>query len=498
MCDICCIPKVAKKQIDNAIYWTAQKEAPFDEKEMIFDFKLQGEVIEQGIPKLAAIAYTAPRQEFEELKNLFSRIGWPLTGISIAPFAIQNLFRTEWIHATEGIIACLFIGTDFSRIDIIAEGNLVMTRDIKAGLKSISDALADGFNEIKMDPGAPALTPEQGLKIFQSLDPDSPPLQESDAGFGLGKEMIVEKIEPALDRLVRQVERTFEHYKTTTGGGIGSIYVSGALHISHPIVDYIGAQLGIASFALDPLGNPESTDILDRDDFGSLAERIAFGPALGMALSDNDYTPNLLFTCRDKERVTNIKRINQAIFAAFIAIVLACSAVYSYQNHLINQKKAAIVAFEKQLEDLGPAVKREQLTKIAVDIGKRRKLSKGYAERYLGMVLISELATLTPANIRFLDLKINLGEPGKKGEPSPSKDKPPEAPKAQIGEVTVDGLILGDRQMFETSVAGYLMALEASPLFKQVTVQKNTIEPYLKGEALHFILNLKVEEQVYG
>lgn len=493
------IPKVTKKQLDNVVYWTAKKEAPFDEKEMIFDFKLQGEVIEQGIPKLAAMVYTAPRQEVEELKTLFLRIGWPLTGITIAPFSIQNLFRTEWIPSLEGTIASLFIGTDFSRIDIYAEGNLVMTRDIRAGLNSLVDALADWFNEIKTSPDAPALTPEQGRKILQSLSPDSPPLQETDAGFGLGKEAIFEKIEPALDRLARQAERTFEHYKTTMPGeGIGRIFVSGAMNISQSIVDYMGAQLGIASSVLDPLGNEESTACPDGDDLNCISERIAFGPALGLALSDNDHTPNLMFTCKDKERETSIKRINQAIFATFIAIVLIGSAAFSYENHLIRQKKAAIAALETQVESLGPAVKRDQLTKMAVNVSKRRQLSKVYAERYLGMVLISELATLTPANIRFLDLKINLGEPGKKGESNPSKDKPTEAQKARIEEVTVDGLILGDRQMFETSVASYLMALEASPLFRQVTVQKNNIEPYLKGEALHFILNLKVEEQVHG
>ena len=65
-------------------------------------------------------------------------------------------------------------------------------------------------------------------------------------------------------------------------------------------------------------------------------------------------------------------------------------------------------------------------------------------------------------------------------------------------EITLEGLILGERQMFETSLAAFTMALEASPLFKQVTIQKNSVEPYLKGEALHFILNMKVEEQVHG
>jgi hypothetical protein len=110
------------------------------------------------------------------------------------------------------------------------------------------------------------------------------------------------------------------------------------------------------------------------------------------------------------------------------------------------------------------------------------------------MVLISELAALTPENIRFTDLKINFGPP-QTGEAS---KRTQDAPKARIEEVTVEGLILGERTLFETSLASYTMALDASPLFRQVSIQKNTVEPYIKDEALHFILNLKVEEQVHG
>ena len=204
------VPKVSKKQLSNVVYWTAKKEAPFDERELIFDFELQGEVIEQGIPKLAVMVYTAPRQEIDDVKLRFSRIGWSLTGISIIPFSIQNLFRTDWIPTQEGTIASLFIGNDFSRIDIYADGNLVMTRGIKAGLSSMLEALVDRFNEVNTDPAAPpSLTLEQGRKIVRSLSPDTPPLMKTDAGFGLPKETIFEMIEPALERLVRQVERTF-------------------------------------------------------------------------------------------------------------------------------------------------------------------------------------------------------------------------------------------------------------------------------------------------
>jgi Tfp pilus assembly PilM family ATPase len=484
------IPRVSKKQLSNVVYWTTRKETPFDEKEMIFDFETQGEVIEQGIPKTAVMVYTAPRREIEDVKALFSRIGRPLTGISIVPFAVQNLFRTAWIPAIEGTVASLFIGNDFSRIDVYSRDNLVMTRGIKAGLSSMAEALMDRLNERKQDPEAPALTIEQCRKIIRSLSPDSPPLQETDAGVDLKEEDIFGMIQPALERLSLQVERTIEHYAVMMPGeGIARIFVSGAMNIYQPIVEYVGVQLGIPSAVLDPLSEQESAVCPDVDDTGCVSERIAFGPALGLALSDSNYTPNLMFTYRDKERQASIKRINQAVFAGFIAVVLICSVAFIYQNQAIKQQKAEIAGLETEFARLGAPVDRNQILQLVAKVKQRNELSKVYAERYLGMVLISELAALTPKDIRFTDLKITLG-------PSPVGAK--DAAKARVDEIIVEGLILGERQMFETSLAGYTMSLEASPLFKQVVVQKNSVEPYLKGEALHFTLSIKVEEQVHG
>jgi hypothetical protein len=362
-------------------------------------------------------------------------------------------------------------------------------------VSSMVEALVDRFNEIKIDPMAPALTPEQGRKIVRSLSPDSPPLEETDAGFDIKKEELFEMIRPALERLTRQVERTFEHHASTMPSDrIARIFVSGAMNIYQPIIDYVGAQLGITSAVLDPMRNDESGFCADEGDINCVSERVALGPALGLALSSNERTPNLMFTYKDKERETSIKRINQAVFAGFIAVVLICSGVFTYQNHVINQKKSVLVGLETQLARLGPPVDRNQLLKLVATINQRRELSKIYADRYLSMVLISELATLTPANIRFIDLKINLAP----AAGDAAKSSPKEAPKARVEEVIAEGLILGERRMFETSLAGYTMAMEASPIFRQVTIQKSNVEPYLKGEALHFILNMKVEEQVHG
>ena len=497
------IPKVPKKQISNAVYWTAKKEAPFDEKDTLFDYELKGEVIEQGIPKFAVMVYTAHRQDVEDLKELFSRIGRPLTGISIVPFSLQNLFRTGWIPVREGAAASLFIGNEFSRIDIYAGNNLVMTRGIKAGLSSMVESLVDSFNERKQDPGTPLLTNAQGRKIIWSLSPDSSPLQANDAGFSLPQEDVFEMIRPALERLVRQVERTFEHYAVTMPGDrISRIFVSGAMNVYQPIVDYVGSQLGITSEVLDPLNELDPAPCMDTEDANCISERIAFGPALGLAFSGNDHTPNLMYTYKDKEREASITRINMAVFAVFIIAVLLCSGVFIFQSSAIAQKKKIIKGIETRMADLGPTVDRTELTKMAAKVNQRRQLSKMYAKRYLGMVLISELVELTPVDIRFIDLKINLGpvSAGAVSPPPPGDTAKPagEAPKTTPEEVILEGLILGDRQLFETKLAGYVMALEASPLFRQVTIQKNIVEPFVKGEALHFILKLSVEAQTHG
>lgn len=488
------IPRLGKKQIAGAVYWAARKEVSFNEKETLLDFEVQGEVVDQGIPKLAVMFYTAPRREVEDLRNLFSRIGWPLTGISIVPFAIQNHFRTGWMPG-EGTIANLFIGNDFSRIDVYSGGDLVMTRGIKAGNTSMVEALVEQYNDSK-GPEAAALTMEEGRNILYSLSPDSPPLKEGDAGFGLAKEKVFGMINPALDRLARQVERTFEHFASTSENvKIGRIFVTGAMNIYPPIIDYVGNQLGIASEVLDPLSEKDSIPACrDVEDAHCLSERIAFTPALGMALSHNDYTPNLLFTYRDKETAMGVSRWNRALLAGFVVLALLCGGVFAYQSVIIQQKQKVLEGLEPQLASLGPQIDRNLLQSLAVKVSQKRQLSKGYAERYLGMVVISELTALTPPNIRFLDLKLNPA-------PAPAQAAPAQgAPAAKGGTpgIVLEGLVLGDRQSLETSLAGYVMVLDSSPIFREIVIQKNTVEPYLKQEALHFILNLKVEEQVHG
>jgi Tfp pilus assembly PilM family ATPase len=131
------IPKVPPRQIPNAIYWSYQRESAFNEKEKVFDFEILGEVQDEQSVKIDVLAYTAPVDEVIALKNIFARASFPLTGISIVPFAFQTLLRAHRMEAPDQHVSSLYIGRDWSRIDIFSGGNLMLSRGIKAGVRTM-------------------------------------------------------------------------------------------------------------------------------------------------------------------------------------------------------------------------------------------------------------------------------------------------------------------------------------------------------------------------
>ena len=143
------IPKVPAKQLPNAVLWAFRKEAGFNEKDDIFDYQVVGEIVEDNGPKLQVMASTAPKQEVATLRRLFARAGHPLTGVSIVPFALQNLLQSGWLEADDGGVCALFIGRDWSRIAIFSQGHLVLSRDIKAGMKSLVQAVSEGIESLQ-------------------------------------------------------------------------------------------------------------------------------------------------------------------------------------------------------------------------------------------------------------------------------------------------------------------------------------------------------------
>lgn len=497
MRDIRIPSKIPRKQIFNAVYWTLKNEIPFNEKESIFNFEVIGDIVEQGVNKTAVRVYTAPREEVNQLRNLFANAGYTLAGISIAPFAVQNLLRAQWTEISETTVASLYVGTDRSRIDIFSSGNVVFTRGIKTGMNSLIEGSLEGLkkaqgeNDFKLtqEEGSPHLTMRDGeapmtvehaRKILFSLAPDFPSLSENDPGFSLNEEDIFSMILPALERIVRQIERSFEHYSLTLGNdSVSKLYIGGEVNYFDKLVGYIQGQVGVPIDIIDPFA-PGSPSLGKLTPPGSIYERASYVPAVGMALSSNPHTPNFIFTYKDKENAARISRLNRGVFGSFVCMVAICMAVFWWQGGIEAAKKSKINGLGQKLAEYNPRTEQNLIVLMAAKAKMKKKMLREYSKRYQAMTAIGELSQRTPSHIRLLDITARLGQVGHAEGKGAAKI------------LTLEGLVFGERRSLEASLAAYLMTLASCPVFRQPSIEKSSIESREGKAVLHFTTHLEL------
>jgi len=499
------IPKVNPKQIPNSVYWSYKKISSFDETKNIFDFEILGEVEEGDRPKIDVMAYTAPQQEIKELKDMFSKAGYPLKGISIVPFAFQSILRSGQIETDEMNVSSLYIGRDWSRIDIFAAGNLVLSRGIKAGVKTMIEALRTEIEgnlfelSIAKSPTKDSARIraikkklkselEQAHQLFFGVIHDSAPSLLDERQRLLKEDKIFKMILPALERLVRQVERTLRHFSLNYDNArVGKLYISSGVNPHQRIVDYIGEELAIPTETLNPFA--------DSANFISLApspkdpsEQSAYVPAMGMALSSNSLTPNFLYTYKDKQKTARAHWVNRGVFAAFGLVGVLCIGVTFWQGGQVEEKEYKLQNLQQQLEKVTLRVDKNLILKLVDETQATSRQIKEIGQKYLGVAVISEITDLTPPSVRLISISTKLGDAPDKGKgQKKGKEKGPDN-----NTLVLDGIVRGDRLILESTLAGYLMELKNSPMFDQPTISKKSFERYQDNDVLRFTARLKL------
>jgi len=497
------IPKVNSRLIPNSVYWSYQRISAFNEKDILFDFEILGDVEEDDKAKIDVMAYTAPKSEIKDLKDLFSKAGFPLTGISIVPFAFQSLLRTGRIKTAEAHISSLYIGRDWSRIDIFSEGFLVLSRGIKAGVKTMLEALRSEIEgnlfELSIARSPTKDTAriraikkklkhelEQARQLFFGESHDSSPNASEERKRLLKEDRLFRMILPALERLVQQVERTLRHfamqYENVT---VEKIYISSGVEPHKRILEYIGKELGVATETLDPfVENPSFISLVPVPETAS--ERSSYVPSMGMALSRNGLTPNFLHTYKDKKKVVSIQRINRGVFAGFLLLVALCVGVSFWQDGQVKARELKLLELRQQLDGFAVRVDKNLILKLVNETQIKFREVREIGEKYFSVAVISEITDLTPVNVRLLSISTQVNnQPGRKKAPAKGN-------ATEKGTVILDGVVQGDRLVLESTLAGYLMELRNSPLFDQPTISKKLFERFENKDGLRFTARLNL------
>jgi len=489
------IPKVSAKQLPNTVYWSYQKDAPFDDKEKVFDFEVLGDIDDGGTIKTDVMAYTAPLQEVKALKDIFARAGFPLTGVSIVPYAFQTLLRTRRIETDETNVSSLYIGRDWSRIDIFSNGNLMLSRGIKAGVRTMIEALRKGIEGNRLELSLVKTSDADTRRIRavrQKLNLDFEKAQQHFFGMihdetlnipdtneiAAREDNIFNMILPALERLVRQVERTLRHYALNYDNArVGKIYISSGVRPHQRILDYMGEELGIPTEAVNPFASGSNfLTMVPWPD--SVSEQSSFAPAMGMALASNGVTPNFLHTYKDKEKEVRSQRVNHGIFACIFVFIAMCVGIALYQDSQIREKEDQARFLQQKLASFNLRVDQSLILNLLDQYRAKNKSVMELSKTYLDLAVISEIAKLTPQDISLMSISADFG------------DLPSEKNKTPEKKLILDGIIQGDRLNLESMLAGYLIMLKNSELFDQPTINRKSFEFYENRGVLHFTAQL--------
>ncbi len=489
------IPKLPRKQVANAIFWTFTKKNPFDKTTEILDYEIIGDIAEGGVKKTEVLAFKAPKSDIVNFRDAFRKIGYPLTGITIVPFAIQNLFRRQIISHPGDDSCCLFIGRDWSRIAIYNRGNLILSRGIKAGMRSMVDAInsallrndpwrqanANGAGDaaITGQPESVSVHPKSQEIFFDFIGVSSASPSSSKVDKQPGQNQVFQMVMPAMERLVRQIERTFEHYALNfTTEGIKRIFISGQIIANASVVDYFEKQLDIAVVPMNPF--PEASAFTEPVRIPeTVSEREGYVPAIGLALSSNSITPNFLFTHEDKESVESVRRNNMRILTVCMICLMVMIGIFSCQQKRLDLQRERIETLNNQLVRYNPPAKKELLLALFAKAKQKNILVKQIIQRYAPAAVVTELADVTPSNIRLLNLDANFRNPSDAGSSSRN-------------ELLIEGIIFGEAGNFETMLTSYLLKLKNSPLFRKPRVQSKQIEFFNDKEVMRFVTRIEV------
>jgi hypothetical protein len=243
------------------------------------------------------------------------------------------------------------------------------------------------------------------------------------------------------------------------------------------MVDQIGRQLDLDIDVFDPMGSdsPISGDIAPPE---TRAEREAFLPAVGLALSSGEQTPNFIFTYRDKDRTAKSQRLNQSLFAVLLAIMTACAALYFWQYEQVDKKEAKVFALQRELDAFTPRIDQDLIGKLLERVKKRQQALKEIGTRYKPVAVINEVSRLTPGHIRLLSITIDR-------VPAEESSNPRRL-------LRIEGVIFGDRLTFESALAEYLVKLETSPLLKNFAIQKRAFAYVEDKEVLRFTAQMEI------
>ncbi len=366
------LPPIDSGNIEQLVQFEAQQQIPFPLEEVVWSYHM---LSDSGLEK-EAILIAIKNDLLNEIDSLVVSGGLKTKGVDCAPTALYNAFRSSYPDLAEPVLL-LDIGSKTSNLLYIEPGRF-FTRSVTMGGSSITAAIAREYNisfqeaeNLKLSKGLVALTGGH----TSSMDEETARLASC--------------IRNALTRLVAEIPRTTNHYRSQFNGEAPKhVFLCGGGSALPYTREFIQERLQIPVQFFNPLHNVTLGKGVDAE--AASREAGLLGEAVGLALKqlqkaeiDIDLVPLTVAKARESRKKLPF------VIVGMLALV-AAGGIYAWGA--MNGLEKAQIALDQESSTLS------NIERIQTTLDKTAKQEKAIDAK------LAEYAKLTQAHYAFADI----------------------------------------------------------------------------------------------
>lgn len=239
------IPKVEKGEIENILQYQIEDYIPMNPKDYIVQFKTIGTVYEDDIEKLNILLIAIPKNIVEGHFQLLKDLDLNPLILDYQPNSVAKLIKNNALNHNYSIdnLTCstIDLGHDSTKIAIIKDGHIMVSRIIDMGMKHIDQNILNFFNYNKRE-----------LEERKAEIENITYMESEDNGYN----KLINIIKSSLDNLNDRIEMVFRYYLTREiGNEINTILLYGGGSEIGGISDFFTNYFNIPSIVIQSFDN---------------------------------------------------------------------------------------------------------------------------------------------------------------------------------------------------------------------------------------------------
>lgn len=260
------LPMMSEEELDESIKWEAEQYIPFDINDVNIDFSILDSMDGEEVgDQMDVLLVAVKKEKLTEYTGLIAEAGLTPMVVDVDAFALENMFGINYEVMDGEIVALVDIGASVMNINIIRGGAFAFTRDISIGGNRYTETIQREFN-VNYEQAEQAKRGE----IVDGIDP----------------ELLSNIINLLNDKIVSEVVRSFDYFKTTSNNEeIDRILISGGAAKVSNLVACLTEKSGTPVEIVNPFKNIEvSESQFDLDFIKEMAPLASVG--VGLALRE--------------------------------------------------------------------------------------------------------------------------------------------------------------------------------------------------------------------